>query len=176
MREIQEIGKLVFDEKTFQILEHTKRESRNTKEIAKLMKQPTSNLYYPIKKLIEMDALRIERQEQVKNILENYYSSSHLYADDKLAIEGDFLTSNLEHVLQWYFVQVHQTAQALRRDVGKQDEGTAEIGYATKTLTHAQWKELNQQIRQLIDSYEPEATSEEMTDYQFLISSHKSNE
>lgn len=175
MREIQEIGKLLFDERTFQILEHTKRESRNTKEIAKLMKQPTANLYYPIKKLIEIDALRIERQEQVKNILENYYSSRHLYADDKLAIEGDFLTSNLNHVLQWYFVQVHQTAQALKRDVIEQDEGTAEIGYATKTLTHAQWKELNRQIRHLIHTYEPEVSSDEATDYQFLISSHKTN-
>ncbi|MCT4796011.1 helix-turn-helix domain-containing protein [Exiguobacterium alkaliphilum] len=175
MKEIQEIGKLLFDEKTFQILEHTKQEPRNTKEIAKLMKQPTANLYYPIKKLIEIDALRIERQEQVKNILENYYSSRHLYTDDKLAIEGDFLTSNLNHVLQWYFVQVHQTAQALKRDVIEQDEGTAEIGYATKTLTHAQWKELNRQIRHVIHNYEPEASSDEATDYQFLISSHKTN-
>lgn len=177
---INDMGKVIFDKKTMQILKATNHQSLTTKQISKQVGLPTSALYYPIKKLLEINALKIEKEEQVKNLTEYYYSSKHLRGDS-ISIEGNTLKENELVIIQSFLFEVHKATQQLSKDLETFDcdadnvESTSELSYTSKQLSAGQWKEINQKIRSLINSYE-ENSIEEKSTYNFLLASYKNDD
>ncbi len=181
MNDVNNVGKTLFDKKTITILEATKNEALSIKEISKKISEPAASLYYPVKKLLDIQALKIVREEKVKNLIEYYYTSKHLFLKDTIVYEGDVLEDNKDQLIQSYLFEVNKAVQALNKDILLQSKdpsdikSTAELSFVTKTLSYEGWKEINQQIRELIDNYE-EINDSAQTDYNFLITSYKYTE
>lgn len=180
MADMNDMGKVIFDKKTMQILKVTNDQALTTKEISKRVGLPTSALYYPIKKLLEINALKIEKEKQVKNLTEYYYTSKHLQGNT-ISVEGDVLKQNEPAVIQSFLFEVHKATQRLSEDLtafnsdADKMESTAELSYLSKKLSFDQWKEVNEKIRSLIQDYEENDAQEENT-YTFLVASYKNED
>ncbi|MBO2537748.1 winged helix-turn-helix domain-containing protein [Rummeliibacillus suwonensis] len=178
MDEINNFGKLLFDKKVMKILEVTKEQGLTIKEIAEKINESPSSLYYPVKKMMDAKALIIVKEEKVKNLLEYYYSSKHLYMNGNLSFEGDMLALNYEEIIQQTLFEVNRAISNLKDDVMKytrdsnHHECTAELNLATKKLSYKDWKTLNQQIRELIENFEE--TDKDGEKYNLILASYKS--
>ena len=178
MEDINGFGKILFDKKTISILDATKNEALTIKEISKKINETTTSLYYPVKKLLEIQALKINKEEKVKNLTEYYYTSSHLQLKGSMSFEGDLLEVNKDELIQTFLFEVNKAAQALNQDIElhrldeKYIKSTSELSVVNKRISYENWKELNQKIRELIEGFED--NQQEQNEYNFLIASYES--
>lgn len=180
-----ELLKILIDEKANQIIQLTREKAMTTKEIAKALDVKTSNLYYPIKKLMEVEALKIVEERQIKNMTEYYYSSEHL---NKSPINFDFpsIKENFDTILAFYTLEVQKVFDALKRDVDEYGElseeelkkietpNSAQMSNLEVELPYEQWMELMDEMRALSQKYEEKYKDlEHKNVYQIQLSSYK---
>lgn len=118
----KQFAKLMADDKVSAILAATKAADGLTpKQISTKTKIPTNQLYYTLNKMLAADLLEIVKQVQVKNLTENYYSSSRLSQEkpafqkeiaaiggDITGISGEWIQAHLPEMLQWTMLQHHE--------------------------------------------------------------------
>ncbi|WP_414050876.1 hypothetical protein [Macrococcus animalis] len=183
-----ELLKILIDEKANQIVNLTRDKAMTTKELARVLEVKTSNLYYPIKKLIEVNALKIVEEKQVKNMTEYYYSSEHL---KKAQINFDYPTimDNFDTIEAFYTLEIQKVFDMLKRDVkeygGLTDEelkkieiqNSAQMSNLEVILPYEQWMELMNEMRALSQKYEEKYKNEKNKNtYQIQLSSYKEEE
>ncbi|HIY94032.1 helix-turn-helix domain-containing protein [Companilactobacillus sp. HBUAS56275] len=133
---VDQFAKLMVDDKVGKILKATKVEEGLTpKQISKATKIPNNQLYYTLNKMMDADLLKIVKQEKIKNLTENYYSSLFLnqktkyIADDDdnvLNFSDDWIKEHAEQTLQLVMLQHHEFIDALRETInnGTDEEKT----------------------------------------------------
>ncbi|WP_369899687.1 hypothetical protein [Bacillus manliponensis] len=177
MKHTNELIKILVDEKAVKIIELTKDVPKSTKELATLMNVKNSNLYYPIKKLLEINAIQIAHEKQVKNITEYYYSSSHLLNKEGIIIEGEQFKEHLEGCIKYYLYLQTKLIQKLEEDANRShaedDLGDAQISFHNVKITPKKWKELSEKINDLIDSYRGNEEVNGVETFNYIIGSYK---
>ncbi|PNZ71349.1 winged helix-turn-helix domain-containing protein, partial [Mammaliicoccus stepanovicii] len=88
MNRIEDLTKILLEEKSFNILRATSENPKTTKEISKCLNISSSNLYYTINKLTGIGALKIVEKTTIGNLIEHKYSSSHIF-DNSLIINNE---------------------------------------------------------------------------------------
>ncbi|KRL04427.1 winged helix-turn-helix domain-containing protein [Liquorilactobacillus oeni] len=145
-KKIANLAKLMADEKVNRILTAaSNNRGMTTKEIAKAVKLPVSQLYYTINKMTDAGLLEIVRQEKVKNLDEYYYSSEKLvgkasvrrlrefgFPDDELTeelergeelnISPEWTAGHLNEITQLVLYRNNQFLAALQKNIKKYDE------------------------------------------------------
>lgn len=154
MTNMKLMTKALLDEKNFQILKVTSKEPKTTKEIAALLKLPASNLYYAIKKLIEIDALRVVEKNTIGNLIEHKYSSQHL-SDFNLDINHEQDTSIFESYLKLYLVSQQKALSLLKSDLENEPkEDSVKLILKDVELTKEQWTQFQTHIETFINQLE----------------------
>ena len=184
MSRTNDILKILIDEKASKIVELTKEKNLTTKELAKLMDVKTSNLYYPIKKLLEINALKIAEEKQIKNMTEYYYSSAHL---DKEAINFDypFISEHFEQIVALNMLEIQKVFDTMAFDIegnlGKTKEeikqqkiiNNATFSTLTAQIPYEKWTELMAEMRDLVKKYNDQYEDKSLPEYHIQLSSYK---
>lgn len=126
---VEQFAKLMADPKVSKILQATKVGAGLTpKEISKATKIPNNQLYYTLNKMLDADLLTIVKQEKVKNLTENYYSSTHIGQKSKnapqndehtLNFSNDWIQKHAEETIQLVMVEHHDFIEALKAEIGR---------------------------------------------------------
>ncbi|ULG74542.1 winged helix-turn-helix domain-containing protein [Macrococcus brunensis] len=181
-----DVLKVLIDEKAAKIVELTKTKAKTTKELAKELNVKTSNLYYPIKKLLEVNALKIVEEKQIKNMTEYYYSSAHL-EKEAINFEFPFITENFEQLVALNMIKIQNVfdnmAQDIERNMGKTPEeiknmeepNTSTFSTMEINLTYQKWTEMMQEMRNVVQKYKDEFEDESMPQYNIQLSAYKDN-
>lgn len=167
------IGKMLFDPKKTTILSIVAKEEKTVKEIAKILGESPSRLYYHINQLEESGLLQVAREKMVKNITQKYYIASELF-ETEFTFDGQLDSQDKDFILG--SVQAF-TTEAIRR-VGNDLENSSEekhteVSVASLNLSQSEWKELNKKIRQLIaNAVEESNDADEKNRYKYILMSY----
>ncbi len=179
-----EVLKVLIDEKASKIVELTKHEPKTTKELAKLLNVKNSNLYYPIKKLLEVNALKITEERQIKNMTEYYYSSAHL-ATEVINFDFPFITENFDQLVALNMLNVNKVFDAMAYDIeanmGKTKEeikkldepNTATFSSMEVNIPYKEWIHLLADMRKLVSDYKEKYEDETLPSYSIYLASCK---
>lgn len=183
-----ELLKILIDEKANQIVNLTREKAMTTKELAKALEVKSSNLYYPIKKLIEVNALKIVEEKQVKNMTEYYYSSEHL-KNAQINFDYPTIKDNYDTIEAFYTLEIQKVFDMLKRDAKEygdltdeeldkiETQNRAQMSNLEVNLPYEQWMELMNEMRALSQKYEEKYGNEENKNtYQIQLSSYKEEE
>ncbi len=142
---VEQFAKLMADDKVGKILKATATEEGITpKQISNITKIPNNQLYYTLNKMLDADILSIVKQEKVKNLTENYYSSAALNQksqyqkvneDNVLNFSDDWVKEHAEQTIQFVMLQHHEFLDALKTEM-KNDDREETIALSS----HSEWK------------------------------------
>ncbi|MGG6432495.1 helix-turn-helix domain-containing protein [Anoxybacillus sp. D401a] len=168
-----DVGKIIFDSKTHKILNHLNNDELSIKELAERLDEPPSNLYYPIKKLLEFDLIKVSREVRKKNIIERYYKCNNKYKN-LLSIEGDIIEYHYDDLIKTVMLEINKSFKNLQNDIQYKKlsnyESTVEFSFVEKKIKYDTWKKYNELIRDLIDNI-PEEDGGNY--YRFVITGYK---
>lgn len=135
---VDQFAKLLVDNKVGRILKVTKvKKGLSPKQISQSTKIPNNQLYYTLNKMIDADLLKIVRQEKVKNLTENYYSSLFLNekvqvnldnSDNILNFSDSWLKDHSQQTIQLSMLQHHEFIESLK-------ERLSTVGNETYTMS-----------------------------------------
>ncbi|ULG72203.1 winged helix-turn-helix domain-containing protein [Macrococcus brunensis] len=179
-----EVLKVLIDDKAAKIVELTKSESRTTKELAQLMNVKTSNLYYPIKKLLEVNAIKVVEERQIKNMTEYYYSSSHLDKEE-LNFDFPFITEHFDQIVAINMLEVQkvfsQMGNDIENNIGKSssemdkidEPNTAMFSTMSVNLPYKEWQSMMKEMRQVAKKYHEKYKNDTLPEYRIQLSGYK---
>lgn len=100
---LDNLAKLLADPKVNRILEAARpKKGITVKQLAKILKEKPSNLYYPIQKMTDFGLLKVVAENEIKNLTEKVYSSASLYKrsqQKKLGLKENEIDLSNEYVL-----------------------------------------------------------------------------
>lgn len=151
-----DIMKLIFDPKIEAILYSIKNKDKTVKEIALELDDKPSRLYYPIQKLLNTELIRVSEEKQIGNLIEKYYTSSHLFNNDEvIRLEGELASKNSDFLLSHILLSMNKGLNLLKSDLtplanGEQKENSrAMYSEMTVSLTNAEWVKVNEEIQRI---------------------------
>ncbi|OAN15492.1 winged helix-turn-helix domain-containing protein [Exiguobacterium undae] len=157
MSSVNEITKLIFDDISYKIIEETADKTLTRKELSKKLDIPSSNLYYKINKLLNVDVLRIKDQKQIGNLIENGYSSNHLFTEE-IVLNRTYLQDNFERFLHYYLLSQKKMINLLEQDLQQESfEDSVKIILGSVSLTKEKWEDFHKLIEDFLK--ENESTS-----------------
>ncbi|UXV35456.1 helix-turn-helix domain-containing protein [Staphylococcus sp. IVB6181] len=172
MMNIKHMTKALLDEKNFQILKVTAKDPKTTKEIASLLKLPTRNLYYAIKKLIEIDALRVVEKNTIGNMIEHKYSSQHL-AEIDMSINHEHDADIFDSYLKLYLVSQQNALSLLKSDLENEpEEDSVKLILNDVELTKTQWEKFQMHVGTFFKQLEDEKDGSKDT-YRISLAAYK---
>lgn len=162
---VDQFAKLMVDPKVSKILQATKVDAGLTpKAISKATKIPNNQLYYTLNKMIDADLLTIVKQEKVKNLTENYYSSTHLGKKSQNAPQDDEHTLNFsnewiqkhaEQTIQLVMLEHHEFIEALKTQIDQNvDDSKAFSSHGEYELSPEGEKKLVSDLFKLLNDAE----------------------
>lgn len=152
MNKTDDLTKVLLDEKSYDILKSTAEVPKTTKEISKELNIPTSNLYYTINKLTQLDTLRIVDKQIIGNMVEHKYSSNHIF-NSPLLINNESSKKDFEFFLQLYILTQKKALKAIDEDFASESKkDTTKLLIKDITLNENDWNQLQDLIHNFLDS------------------------
>lgn len=152
MNRTDNLTKVLLDEKSYDILKSTAETPKTTKEISKELNIPTSNLYYTINKLTQLDTLRIVDKQIIGNMVEHKYSSNHIF-NSPLLINNESNKKDFEFFLQLYILTQKKALKAIDEDfASKSKKDSTKLLIKDITLNENDWNQLQDLIHNFLDS------------------------
>ncbi|MCR6098784.1 helix-turn-helix transcriptional regulator [Salipaludibacillus agaradhaerens] len=171
MSNLNEITKLIFDDISYKIIKETSKQVLTRKELSRILKVPSSNLYYKINKLLHVDALRIKEQKQIGNLIENGYSSEHIF-DDNIILNKSYLRQNFEPFLHYYLLNQKKMLDLLEEDLNSEShEDNTKIIIGNVKLSPENWTEFHQLVSQFLEKHE--STDNDASTIELVITAAK---
>ncbi|MDJ0333298.1 hypothetical protein [Planococcus sp. S3-L1] len=154
MSNVNEITKLIFDDISYKIIEETADRVLTRKELSKILNIPSSNLYYKINKLLNVDVLRIKDQKKIGNLIENGYSSHHLF-NGEIVLNRTYLQDNFERFLHYYLLNQKKMINILEKDLQEESsEDNVKIILGNVSLTEDKWQDFHKLIESFLKEHE----------------------
>ncbi|MCA0972427.1 ArsR family transcriptional regulator [Halobacillus litoralis] len=170
MNQSTEMVKALFDPKLNALMKSVEDDAKTVKEMAAHVNEKPSRLYYPIKKLMNLGLLQIEREEMVGNLKESYYTSRHL-TDEDFSFEGEFAKENRDLLLTQSMMEFKRGLDVLKNDLESDpapDHSSARMSHHRVHMTLKEWEDLHGEIRELIQKREKESTGQEAFAFNLL--------
>ncbi|MBZ2405071.1 winged helix-turn-helix domain-containing protein [Liquorilactobacillus hordei] len=186
---VSQLGKALADEKNIKIIKATNvKDGINVKEISKKIGIPASQLYYPVKKLLELDLIEVVKSEQIKNLQEYYYSSYNLNEHgstllnsdenefDGISMSADWIVNHKDEFVKLFLYRMQMFLDSALTEMDKyQDDPTyfekikaGGIFSAMKLSQEAQ-KKLFKNIYKLMDKAEAEDQGTNKETFNFMV-------
>lgn len=186
-KEVSELAKILADKRNIAIIKVTNTKKGITiKEIAQKLKVPVSQLYYPIKKLVEVDILELVAIKQVKNLQEYYYSSYKLndhssitdfmHHEENLNISSEWIAKHDNDFIKLFLYKTQLFLNSATSDIAKAKQNAnylteTKVGglYSTVNLSKDARNKLLLDISKLISQAEKNDTGSEKSEVNFLV-------
>lgn len=186
-KEVSELAKILADKRNIAIIKVTNTKKGITiKEIAQELKVPVSQLYYPIKKLVEVDILELVAIKQVKNLQEYYYSSYKLndhssitdfmHHEENLNISIEWIAKHDNDFIKLFLYKTQLFLNSATSDIAKAKQNAnylteTKVGglYSTVNLSKDARNKLLLDISKLISQAEKNDTGSEKSEVNFLV-------
>lgn len=171
-----DVAKALFDPKLEAIIDTVKHKSKTVKEIAKELNEKQSRLYYHIQKLVNLGLMTIEKEKLVGNIIEKYYTSSHL-RDASMTFEGEVAMEYHEKLLTKALFNMNQGINLLKEDLSSDPppiHSNAKYSEQIVNLTLEEWEHINEEILKTINlRSSQEVPNSNSSDYKFIVLTYK---
>ncbi|MDN2453110.1 helix-turn-helix domain-containing protein [Lactobacillus sp. UCMA15818] len=187
---VSQLGKVLADDKNIKIIKAANvKDGINIKEVSKKIGVPISQLYYPVKKLIELDLIEIVRSEQVKNLQEYYYSSYNLNEHrgsgisgpdgnefDGVSMSADWVASHRDEFVKLFLYRMQIFLDSALSEMDKYQEDPTYFEkirtgglFSTIKLSHKAQKKLFANIYKLMEKAEEEDQGTEKEEFNFMV-------
>ncbi|WP_411843041.1 winged helix-turn-helix domain-containing protein [Salinicoccus sp. HZC-1] len=175
MNNIENLAKLLSDERSYSILKATSKGEKTTKEIAEMLKIPPSNLYYTINKLIKIDALKVENQKHIGNIIENTYSSRHIFNKDFL-INKESGEAEFDYFIQYFLITQTKALKILNKDLKNKNnkEDNAKLMSSTIKISKKTWEDFQVLVNDFLINLEDDDVNSD--EFQVSISAFRDHD
>ncbi|WP_197205637.1 winged helix-turn-helix domain-containing protein [Cytobacillus firmus] len=175
-----DIAKILLDPKRKKILKAATDVPLTVSQIAKKLNEKPSRLYYHVKKLEEIDMLKLVETRQQGNLLEKYYQSN--LSSRSFEIENGLLIKNYNLLLENYAQLINSGLTKLTDSYKNPDKETASISVAYSKHTNQQWVKTKYEMLSVIEqsiqynkipSEELPDDHKEKEDYVYILLSYK---
>ncbi|KRM90667.1 winged helix-turn-helix domain-containing protein [Liquorilactobacillus cacaonum] len=182
-----QLAKVFADEKNIKIIKATNiKKGCNIKGISEKTGIVTSQLYYPVKKLVELDLLEVVRTEQIKNLQEYYYSSyklndhSEISADynnsqlDGISMSSQWVASHKEEFVKMFLYRMQMFLDTATNEMTKFQEDPNYLIrsggiFSTPKLSYGAQKKLFSDMYELVSQAEANDTGKNKEEFNFMI-------
>lgn len=112
---LDNLAKLLADPKVNRILEAARpKKGITVKQLAKILKEKPSNLYYPIQKMTDFGLLKVVAENEIKNLTEKVYSSASLYKrsqqkklglkENEIDLSNEYVLNHTDDLLEFFMI------------------------------------------------------------------------
>lgn len=169
------VAKSLFNYQRARILQVAKNEEKTVKEIAEILNEKPSRLYYHINQLEEIGLLKIVGEKKINNLTQKYYKS---VSTDMLLSEYTFsgkdASKNADFIFSQLYAFSNEAITKIQEDLQKEnnEEVFSEASIINVQLTRDEWKKVNQKIREIITSRDNEKAESKKWDANYIIMSY----
>jgi Bacterial regulatory protein, arsR family. len=171
-----EIAKSLFNFQRMKILQAVKTKERTVREIAELLNEKPSRLYYHIHQLEELGLLKVVREEKVGNLIQKYYKSvENDTFPEEFTFAGKLAYENADFLISQLYAYVDDALSKIYADLHNKDGHPAsEASVIDLQLSAEEWKELNQKIRDMIHQRKRKGNhTEQDPTFRFILMSYR---
>ncbi|KRN10401.1 winged helix-turn-helix domain-containing protein [Liquorilactobacillus mali] len=186
---VSQLARALADEKNIKIIKTTNvQDGINIKEISKKTGIPTSQLYYPIKKLVDLELIEIVRSEHIKNLQEYYYSSfklndhngaSSIIDDDKingLNMSADWAAEHTEELVKMFLYGTQLFIDSATKEINEYKKDSSYFDkiktggvFSTLKLSQEAQKKLFADIYKLLNEAEEKDQGTDKEEINFMV-------
>ncbi|WP_312096729.1 winged helix-turn-helix domain-containing protein [Niallia sp.] len=150
-KEKSSVSKVLFNYHKIRIIRSIQREEKTIKEIAEQLNEKPSRLYYHVNQLEKLGFLQVVREEQVNNLIQKYYRANIPDIMDEYNLTGSEASENRELIIQQLHAFTEGAIERIHSDlINSIESPNSEATFLTAELTKKEWKEINENIRNLI--------------------------
>lgn len=169
------IAKSLFNYHRIRILQVIKEKQKTVKEIAQLLNEKPSRLYYHINQLEENGLIKVVDEKKVNNLTQKYY-----LATDTAKMLSEYTFSHkdanqeAEYILHQLKAFSDMAISRIQSDLeGETDEAvTSEASVISAKLTKDEWKEVNKKIRGIVSRNREHSEKDRVHNVNYVIMSY----
>lgn len=171
----EKIAKSLFNYQRTRILQVIKDKERTVKEIAKLLNEKPSRLYYHVNQLEDLGLIKIVDEKKVNNLTQKYY-----LATEAASMLGEYTFShenankNSEYIL--YQLKAFSDMAISRIESDLEDNAdetvTSEASIVSVQLTRDEWNEVNEKIRDIVSREKKNSVQDNVYNVNYIIMSY----
>ncbi|WP_077702354.1 winged helix-turn-helix domain-containing protein [Virgibacillus dokdonensis] len=169
------IAKSLFNYQRTRILQVIKDKEKTVKEIATLLNEKPSKLYYHVNQLEELGLIKVVDEKKVNNLTQKYY-----LAEAAASMLGEYTFShenanqNSEYILFQLKAFSDVAISRIESDLlDKTDEiVSSEASIVSVQLTREEWREVNEKIRDIVSRKKKHSEKDEIYNVNYIIMSY----
>jgi len=149
------IAKSLFNYHRTRILQVTRDQEKTVKEIAKILDEKPSRLYYHINLLENLGLLKVVSEKKVNNLIQKYYKSSYEnVSTNEYTFQREDASKNSNYITSQLYAFTEEAISRIQLDLMNLEnkEISSEASIISANLTENEWKEINKQIRDIISN------------------------
>lgn len=167
---LDNLAKLLADPKVNRILEAARpKKGITVKQLAKILKEKPSNLYYPIQKMTDFGLLKVVAENEIKNLTEKVYSSASLYKrsqqkklglkENEIDLSNEYVLNHTDDLLEFFMINQKRMLTSFEKNMdfiqagGKANEVNFSWAVSTLELSKRGQIELLKKINQLTTDF-----------------------
>ncbi|GAB5054162.1 winged helix-turn-helix domain-containing protein [Pediococcus parvulus] len=167
---LDNLAKLLADPKVNRILEAARpKKGITVKQLAKILKEKPSNLYYPIQKMTDFGLLKVVAENEIKNLTEKVYSSASLYKrsqqkklglkENEIDLSNEYVLNHTDDLLEFFMINQKRMLTSFEKNMdfiqagGKVNEVNFSWAVSTLELSKRGQIELLKKINQLTTDF-----------------------
>ncbi|MEG6573966.1 MULTISPECIES: winged helix-turn-helix domain-containing protein [Bacillales] len=170
-----EIAKSLFNLQRIRILQAVKEKEKTVKEIAEILNEKPSRLYYHVHQLEDLGLLKVVREKQVGNLIQKYYKSVDKDTfPDEFTFTGKEAYDNADYIISQLYAFIDEALSKIYTDLNKKDyrKVSSEASIINVQLTKDEWREVNKKIREVISTRNSEEKGVKEWNVRYIIMSY----
>ncbi|WP_020153807.1 winged helix-turn-helix domain-containing protein [Caldibacillus debilis] len=170
-----EIAKSLFNLQRIRILQAVKEKEKTVKEIAEILNEKPSRLYYHVHQLEDLGLLEVVREKQVGNLIQKYYKSVDKDTfPDEFTFTGKEAYDNADYIISQLYAFIDEALSKIYTDLNKKDyrKVSSEASIINVQLTKDEWREVNKKIREVISTRNSEEKGVKEWNVRYIIMSY----
>jgi DNA-binding transcriptional ArsR family regulator len=147
------IAKTLFNYQRTKILQMVKDKEKTVKEIAELLNEKPSRLYYHVNQLETLGLIKVVDEKKVNNLTQKYYLATDVVdLLDEYTFSRENAHENSEYILYQLKAFTDVAISRIESDLKDSTKKTvtSEASIANVQLTRDQWTEVNEKIRDIV--------------------------
>jgi len=169
------IAKSLFNYHRARILQVIKDEEKTVKEIAELLNEKPSRLYYHVNQLEELGLIEVVSEKKVNNLTQKYYLATEAAGMlNEYTFSHENANQNSEYILYQLKAFSDMAISRIESNLEENNQETvnSEASIVSVQLTKDEWKEVNKKIRDIVSRKRKHTDNDEVHNVNYIIMSY----
>jgi|SRR5690625_3225300 len=169
------IAKSLFNYQRTRILQVVKSQEKTVKEIAEILNEKPSRLYYHINLLEKLGLLKVVNEKKVNNLIQKYYKATDIDISlNEYTFTGEDASQNSDYISSQLYAFTDEAISRIQADlqIEENNENLSEASIISAQLTKDEWKDINKKIREIISARDNDDNHNKKWNANFIIMSY----